>query len=567
MFLENLGKLMQIILKLFSIVGSLGMFLFGMKIMSDGIQKAAGEKLHGILNFITNNRFASVFTGFLITAIIQSSSATTVMVVSFVNAGLLSLVQSIGVIMGANIGTTVTAWIVAYFGFKFKIAEIALPVIAVGIIFFFAKKWNKKSWGEAFIGFGILFLGLANLKNLVPQMNFEFVDSLTGFGYGSIFIFVFIGALITVIVHSSSASVAIIATLLAGKLVSFELAAAMALGSNIGTTIDAYLASIGTTVNARRAARVHLLFNIAGTLWVIPLLYPFLSLVDKIIPGVPVIITGSKAEQVIITTHLAMFHTLFNCCNTLLFIGFVPQIAKLIKKIIPEKKDDSRERYRLKYISTIVQDTPELNIINAKRELSRMAGVTEEMFITFLEVFRNHEKKMTNEVEELKQKEDYTDQMQEEISRYLVECAKENLNEVSAMNVNAMIRIVNELESIGDSCFNLIVLLQRRYDKKIKLYPKAIADIEPYARVVKDFIFFIKEHLNEHLSSEELDKAYILEESINNYRNSLIKESRLRLQSGSAEVKGELLYLDMLRHIERIGDYSLNVAEALRAIH
>ncbi|MCD6396145.1 MAG: Na/Pi cotransporter family protein, partial [Spirochaetaceae bacterium] len=311
--------------QILSIAGSLGLFLFGMKIMSDGIQKAAGDRLKAILNLMTKNRVFAVFTGFFITALIQSSSATTVMIVSFVNAGLLNLGQAIGVIMGANIGTTVTGWIVALLGFKIKITSMALPSIGIGLPFFFSKNINKKEFGEILIGFGLLFLGLAFLKDSVPDIKshpeiLEFIQNLTGYGIGSIILFVIIGSLITVIVQSSSAAMAITLTMAWSGWIDFPTAAAIVLGENIGTTITAYLASIGTSINARRASRAHTLFNIFGVIWMLILFKPFIYLVDIIVPGD--ISAGSNPAS--IPAHLAMFHTLFNLINTIFSIFFIP---------------------------------------------------------------------------------------------------------------------------------------------------------------------------------------------------------------------------------------------------
>ena len=550
------------IYQILEIIGSLGLFLFGMRIMSDGIQKAAGERLHGIMNFMTGNRFAALFTGVAITALIQSSSATTVMVVSFVNAGLLSLTQAIGVIMGANIGTTVTGWIIAIIGFKFKISAIALPAIALGLPLLFIKKLDKKEWGETLTGFGILFLGLSFLKGAVPDINnnpeiLEFLRIFTDSGFWSFLIFVGVGTVVTFVVQSSSAAMAITLTMTYAGWIDYPTAAAIVLGENIGTTLTAYLASIGTNTNAKRASRAHTLFNLIGVIWMAFLFTPFLHFVDIIVPG------DSSTET---QTHLAMFHTLFNLTNSFILVWFIPQITALVTKFVKTPKDELPLKYELKYISTVIQETPELNLMKAKHELSKMAGIIEKMYTSFRTVFNNPDIKMINEVNELREMEDYTDQMQEQITGYISDCTKENLNETSSANANAMIRIVNELESIGDSCFNLIILTQRRYDKSIIIDKSALTDFEPYSDRVFNFIQFIKKHLNEHLSKNELSEAMKLEEEINGMRNSLKKSSQTRLQEGG-NVKGELLYIDLIRHIERIGDYSINIAEALRQIH
>ncbi|MBN2657949.1 MAG: Na/Pi cotransporter family protein [Spirochaetales bacterium] len=545
------------ILIVLEIIGSLGVFLFGMKIMSDGIQKAAGEGLQNVLNRITANRFVAVFTGFFITAIVQSSSATTVMVVGFVNAGLLTLTQSIGVIMGANIGTTVTGWIVSLLGFKLKIAALALEIIAFGLPLYFSKKETRRYWGEFLIGFGILFIGLDFLKESVPSDNqalIDFISPYTNFGFGSIALFVIFGAIITIIVHSSSASMTIVLTMAASGLIGLDVAAAMIMGSNIGTTIDAYLASIGATTNAKRAARVHLLFNVFGVVVILIVFRPFLKMIQWIVPG----------DE--ITTTLAMFHTIFNITNTLVFIWFVPQIAQLIEKLVPEKEtEEDANVYHLDYFSSIIQDTPELNLLQVQKEVVTMTELVEDMFKTYLNVFSNPDKKMGSEVEKLRDQEDYSDQMQEKITAYLLECSKENLNESGRDKATAMIRIVSELESIGDSCFSLIMLSQKKYKKKIPLHDNAIDEIISYSKYVDEFLQFIKLHVNKHLSSEDLEEANVLEDRIDSYRNKLRKQARKKIIEG-ADVKGELLYIDIIRHMEQIGDYCLNIAQTLRKI-
>jgi phosphate:Na+ symporter len=550
--------------QILSIAGSLGLFLFGMKIMSDGIQKTAGDKLKSILNMMTRNRFAAVFTGFFITALIQSSSATTVMIVSFVNAGLLNLGQAIGVIMGANIGTTITGWIVALLGFKFKITAMALPAIGIGLPFFFSKNLNRKDIGEILIGFGLLFLGLSFLKDSVPDIKshpeiLEFIQNFTGYGIGSMIFFVIIGGLITIIVQSSSAAMAITLTMAYSGWIDFPTAAAIVLGENIGTTVTAYLSSLGTSVNARRASRAHTLFNIFGVIWMLILFKPFLLFVDFIVPGD--ILSGS--DQSIIPAHLAMFHSLFNITNTFIGIFFIPQIAFLVRKLVPDKGISDTEEYSFKYISTPIQDTPELFIIPVKAELYKLTEIVEKMFIRFWVVFNNPDKKFGAEVAELKSMEDYTDKMQEEITNYIIDAANDSPQSGKAERITALIRIVNELESIGDSCYSLILLAERRYQKKIPLNKSGIDDLKPYSEIVQKFVEFIKLHLNRYLSDKELKAAIELETEIDNQRKILRKKAQHRLQEGE-NVKGELLYIDMVRHMEHIGDYAMNIAEALR---
>jgi phosphate:Na+ symporter len=561
----RIPEVVEMIIQVLHIIGSLGLFLFGMRTMSDGIQKAAGERLQSILNYMTRNRFSAIMTGFLITAIVQSSSATTVMVVSFVNAGLLQLTQSIGVIMGANIGTTITGWIVAILGFKVDIAALALPAIGIGFFLMLVKKLDKKDLGETMIGFGLLFMGLSFLKDSVPDISkypelLEAISKLSGMGLLSYFIFIVTGALLTIIVQSSSAAMAITLTMAYAGWIDYPTAAAIVLGENIGTTVTAYLASVGTSVNARRASRAHTLFNVFGVIWMTPLFGVFLKLVDYIVPGDVYGVSATMA----LPAHLAMFHSMFNIVNTIVSAFFIKQLAAIVSRLVPE--DGSLPTsYSLKYIRATLQDTPEFYLLTVKRELSKMADIISDMFNRFWDFFSINEKHFGDEVEVQKKMEDLTDKMQEEITKFLSQCSLDNMNQVSAKNVYSMIRITNELESIGDSCYNLMILAERRSKQHIVINQEALDKLLPYVDLVKQFIRFIRSHLNEHLSSENMAVAVKLEEKINKMRNTLKQSASKRLQDGS-NVRSELLYIDIVRHVEQIGDHSLNITQSLNRL-
>lgn len=552
------------ILTIFKLLGALGVFLFGMRVMSEGIQKVAGKRLQSILNYMTANRVAAVFTGFFITSLVQSSSATTVMVVSFVNAGLLSLTQAIGVIMGANIGTTVTTWIVSLIGFKFKITAIALPVIGVALPFMFSKFKKRRDIGEILIGFGLLFLGLMFLKESVPDINnnpevLEFLKNYTDLGFLSFVIFVFVGSILTVLVQSSSAAMAITVTMAYMGWIGFETAAAIVLGENIGTTVTAYLASIGTNVNARRTARAHFLFNIFGVIWMALIFRYFTQFILKIAPW-------DSSLQVNLPLNLSLFHTVFNILNSLIFIPFIIPFAKLVEKLVKPKESDLSTEYKLQYIKTGLQDTGQMNIQTAKSELNKMGELINDMFDTFLKVFRSPDKKMGSTVEKVKAMEELSDQMQVEITKYLVECSKEDLSERSVMNLNAIMRIVNELENIGDSCYKLMLLTERKYDGNIQLHAKAMEEFNDFTALLVESMELYKQRMNEHLEKQVLDMVFKLEVKMNNLRDNLKKATQYRLQEGS-NVKAELLYLDLLKHFEHIGDNNLNIAQALRQVY
>jgi phosphate:Na+ symporter len=560
---------METIIVIFKLLGALGVFLFGMRVMSEGIQKVAGKRLQSILNYMTANRVAAIFTGFFITALVQSSSATTVMVVSFVNTSLLSLTQAIGVIMGANIGTTVTTWIVSLIGFKFKITAIALPVIGVGLPFMFSKFKKRRDIGEILIGFGLLFLGLMFLKESVPDIKnnpeiLEFLKNYTDLGFLSFVIFVFVGSILTVIVQSSSAAMAITVTMAYMGWIGFETAAAIVLGENIGTTVTAYLASLGTNVNARRTARAHFLFNIFGVIWMALIFKFFIQFILNIAPWDPMKVVDGR--MINLPLNLSLFHTIFNIINTLIFIPFIIPFAKLVEKLVKPKESDLSTEYKLQYIKTGLQDTGQMNIQTAKSELNKMVELINDMFDTFLKVFCNPNKKMGSSVEKVKAMEDLSDQMQVEITKYLVECSKEDLSERSVMNLNAIMRIVNELENIGDSCYKLMLLTERKYDSNIQLHAKAMEEFDDFTSLLVESMKLYKQRMNEHLEKQVLDLVYKLEVKMNNLRDNLKKATQYRLQEGS-NVKAELLYLDLLKHFEHIGDNNLNIAQALRQVY
>jgi phosphate:Na+ symporter len=548
-----------------NILGSLGIFLFGMKVMSEGIQKTAGSRLRNILAYMTQNRIAGVFTGFITTCLVQSSSATTVMVVSFANAGLLSLIQSIGIIMGANIGTTITGWLISILGFKFKIASIALPAIGLGLPLVFSKVIKRKNLGEIFVGFGLLFLGLKFLKESVPNIKdnpeiLEFLTAYTDLGILSVFIFIFVGVVLTVVVQSSSAAMTITITMAFKGWIDFPTAAALILGENIGTTITAYLASLGGNYRAKQTARAHMIFNCFGVIWMLIAFRWFVPFIDYLVPG-----DSYLAEN--IPVHLSMFHTLFNITNVLLLIWFVPQIASIVEKMVkPNDEDKDEEEYKLEYFSTNVQPIPEIAIIEAKKEVIAMAELTARMLKLFNKTL-NGEHQIDTSMIEAKQMENKSDQMQEQISTYLAECTKSELSLESSQEAAAMIRLINELESISDSTLNLFIQIQR-FDKDLSLNNQMTSEINKYYLMVLDFINWNNSFINQNISlmSEiDLAKSIKFERAIDSTRNDLLDSSRKRLSEGS-NPKAELVYMDIIKHLEHIGDYSLNISQALEQI-
>ncbi len=543
---------------IFSIVGSLGLFLYGMRIMSDGIQQSAGNRLQKVLNFMTGNRFTAVLTGLVVTAVIQSSSATTVMVVSFVNAGLLTLTQSIGVIMGANIGTTITAWIVSLVGFSLKISALALPAIGIGFIMKVIR-WKYRDLGDMILGFGLLFLGLDFLTKSMPTVTPEMLSFITSFsdrGFVSILLGTGVGLVVTLLVHSSSAATAIVLTMAYGGLIPYNMAAAMILGANIGTTVDAALAAIGTKTAAKRAALVHILFNVIGTVLALIFFNPLLSLVNFLTPG--------TLEGAGVTTHLAMLHTVFNVVNTLIFFPFVKPFAWLVSFLIKdEDTSTSYGPYKLDYIRGSIQEAPEFNIVRAEKEIRDMAGIANYMYTRFSETLLDpQEDKVSDLMSEMQYKEDYADQMREQLTLFLIECTSQQLNYKSERNVSQLLRIIADLEDMTDDCYSMCLILERSVKKELNFKPRELEALAPYIQLVKDFLAFIEENLGRHLTDEQIEYAESVENKIDKSRNKLRKLARKRIEAGE-NVKMELLFIDLVRRIEKVGDYCYNITEAL----
>jgi phosphate:Na+ symporter len=539
------------------IAGSLGLLVYGMRMLSEGVQRSAGDRLQAILNHLTTNRFAAVMTGFLVTVLVQSSSATTVMIVSFVNATLLTLTQAVGAIMGANIGTTVTGWIVAVFGFSFDISTAALPAVGVGAFLVFNRRLRRHDEGEALIGFGLLFLGLGFLKDAVPDVQahpelLERIAALSGHGMASILLFVLVGAFLTILVQSSSAAVTITLTMAYAGWIDYTIAAAIILGENIGTTVTANLAAMGGSVNGRRAARAHLVFNVVGVLWMLTVFHWVLQGVDSVL------------GEALLPTRLALFHTVFNVANTVLFIGFVPFLTKLATRMVPDEGDSApMSPYRLPLPENYTEGRAELYLPELRYEVVRMAGIVETMIADAWQLFRNPSTVTAERLEALSRREDYTDQMKEQISHALAKSSFLSHRKSTTATAVALLRIVDELESIADSSYNVALVADRRSRKKIQIEDAAITDLSPYAEQVLEFAGFVDQLLLDTCSEQDLSRARELERQINAMRNQLKKSSRRRIQEG-AGLKGELLVLDVISHLEHMGDYSLNIAEAIR---
>jgi phosphate:Na+ symporter len=552
-----------------TIFGGLGLFLFGMKIMSESLQLAAGERLKGILWKVSNNRIKGVFTGLFITSIIQSSSATTVMLVSFVSAGLLTLHQSIGIIYGANIGTTITGWLVALIGFKVKITAVALPCIGIGFFIRFISNEKVRYYGEVLLGFGVLFFGLDIMSNAVKDLrNSEAILSVmshySAVDIPSTLIVVAIGTIVTMIVQSSSATVAMTMTLAVNGLIDFPTACAFILGENIGTTITANIAAIGASTEAKQAARAHFLFNFIGVLWIIFIFHRFfIPFVDWLVPGNPysdILAVRSK----VIADHMAAFHTCFNVINTIVFLPFVNILAKLSIKLAPQPEGE-KDEFHLKYISTALVSTPTININQARLETKRMCGIVLEMFDLVMDVFHHPKEKLGTQVEQIIKLENLTDHLEKEISGFLVSILQNNISYEQSEEVSSLLHTVNELERMGDNCESLLKLIRRKYEQGIEFSDEAVKGIDEIASKVREFLVLLNDNITIRNKDIMTDSKF-LEDRIDELRSELRKGHVNRLNEGVCDVNAGLIFIDMLSKFEKIGDHAYNVAESISGV-
>ena len=545
---------MNVAQPILELVGSLGFLLYGMKLMSDGVQQSAGEKLQRALSVLTGNRFMSLLTGLIVTMIIQSSGATTVMVVTFVNAGLMTLTQSVGVIFGANIGTTITAWIVSIFGFNFKISAFAIPVFGLGYFLSIIKKGAYKNWAEAIMGFGMLFLGLSGLSDVFTPEQLGWLFKIQGSGVFAILFGFVIGIIITALLHSSSAFSAIVITMAYNGLVSWELAAAMTLGSNVGSTIDAILASMGTSADSRRAALIHVMFNVFGTVLALIFFKPFLEIVMFVTPG---------RENSNIAIRISMPHTVFKTLSTFIFLPLQNPIVKLTQLIIKDDKETESKTFKLEFTEFLGKESAPTHIIQAEKAIADMTDVVSDMFDKIqIGVTKRNVEFIERYKQESVDSENYVDQMHEQITHYLIKCQSLHITEKQLNHISGMIQIVDELENMSDSCYATLMLIYRSIEKKMKFLQEDMERLLPYLELVRQFLQFIRRNINNQITPEKLELARELEDGIDAFRKDLKKVARKRLEGG-ADVKSELLYIDVIRRIENIGDNCFNISENL----
>ena len=568
------------IFQILTLLGALGMFLYGMNLMSSGLQKAAGDKLRGLLSAMTSNPFKGVMTGLGITTVIQSSSATTVMVVSFVNAGLLTLTQAIGVIMGANIGTTVTAWMVSWLGFKADISLLAVPLMLLGFLFSNSKKNQRQNIGELIVGFCLLFLGLSFMKDSVPDLKetpqvLEFVRAWSGYGFSSVLIFLAFGTILTLILQSSSATMAITLIMLSMGWIPFPMACAMVLGENIGTTITANIAaSIGNT-QAKRAAMSHTIFNVFGVIWAIVFFKPFLALVGRIIElfGLPnpaaegfVVGEADSADSTAALYGLSMLHTLFNTINTFILIWFTKLIEKAVVWIIKTPKNQEKEVFRLKYISAGPLATPELATEQAFDEIIHFAQISRTGLGYAREAIRETDQ---DKFEELRGKlvkyEEISDRIEYEIAAFLNAVSAGDISEETSVKIKAMYKIIGELESLGDSGESISRILSRRNIHKKVFDQDTIKKLEDMVDNVDHAYEAMIENLNEaHKGSlTQIANAYNAEDRINNLRNYLRDAEIEDIEDNKKNYQTSVYYMDIVNELEKMGDFLINISQDL----
>lgn len=578
---------MTTVLNVLSILGGLAMFLFGMALMSEGLQKSAGDRLRSFMASMTSNAFKRVFTGTAVTALVQSSSATTIMVVSFVNAGLLTLGNAIGVIMGANIGTTLTAWITSL-GFSVNIALFAVPMMAVGFLLHSAKKASLKNVGQFLMGFAIMYVGLTFMKDCSNEIlgNYQagmmsFFGSINGFGFWSVLLFLLAGAVLTIVLQASSATMAITMLLAASGLIDFTLAVAMVLGENIGTTITANIAASVANTSAKRAARAHTIFNLVGVIWVLAMLKPIVSLICVIMEGLNFYDPTEASRQLALAANegvalspeemetyknsllygIAMLHTLFNVTNTCVLIWFVPVIEKIVCWMVPSPKGEE-EVFRLKFIQGGPLSTAELSLNEAQQEIIHFAEICNNGFSYIRQAVNEQDPEKFDILnQKLIKYEEITDRIEYEIASYLNDVSKNEISEEAKEKIKSMYKIIGEMESLGDSGEAIGRILKRKMIHK-KVFDEGLLDrLNKMMDMVQNGYYVMIENLkNQNL--HDISNAHNAEYNINECRNMLREEHIINIESDSYSYLTGVYYMDVLSELEKIGDFMINISQA-----
>ena len=563
---------MQLMLQIVTLVGSVAVLMYGMKVMSEGLQKMAGSKLSNVLATMTTNRFTGVLTGAFITASIQSSTATTVMTVSFVSAGLLTLQQAISVIMGANIGTTFTAWIMVLGGGSFDMRFIVYAAILLAVVLIYTKK--NTNLGEFIIGLAFMLLGLTTLKINATEMQLDKIPAVSNFflttsswGYGSYFLYLLVGGLLTFAVQSSAAIMAITMTLCSTHVMPIDMGIALVMGENIGTTITSNVVAMSASTQARRAAMAHLIFNVFGVIWVLCVFRWFVGAICQLwhVPFTPGEVTDVSSDQ--LNAILATFHTAFNVCNVCILIGFVPQIEKLVCMIIPEKKRD--DEGQLKFITGGLMSTSELSIFQAWKEIHVFSIRTHRMLNMVKDLFETEDDAdFTRIFSRVEKYEEICDRMEVEIARYLNQVADGRLSEESKHEVHKMLRIASEIESVGDANYNMARYIMHKHQSKLKYTEYQIKNVHEMFHLVtkalEQMVTTLGENNNYHISDDEFMKAENIENQINNFRNLLKSQNTIMVTDHEYDYLTGVNYMDIILECEKMGDYIINVEEAIK---
>lgn len=558
---------MSVVLVILTIAGASALFLYGLKLMSESLQKIMGDWLQIMLGSISSNRTKGLMTGVFITALIQSSSATTVMVVSFVNAGILRLSEAVGVIMGANIGTTLTAWIVSFFGFQIDISLLVLPLIGLGIPLIFSNNRNVKNWGEMLLGFSLIFIGLGFLKKFIPDAGasvlLDAINFLKTFEYGAYLVFLFIGAVFTAFTRSSNAVFAVIAVLCIKGWISFDLAVSMILGINIGKTLSAIRASQIANTNARRAALAHFFYNLIGIFWgiiLLPVLVKGVVLLTSVIG-----IGNPSIETDAVPLSLALFHTLFNIVNTLVLFQFSRQLTKyIIKKIPLDSKGE--DEFKLTHIKTGMLSTPDASLFQAKRETIVFAESVRKMFMSVERIiFEKSEKEYLTLKEEIVAKEIQADRLEKEIATFLTKVSEGRLSESSSRRLRALYEMIDDMESIADSCNNILNIVERKKVKKIEFPEPINNNIQLMFNMVQESLDIMVTVLT-HDDELPFSMSQETEKEINNFRDILKNEHLDNLEKGIYNYDAGIIYNDIISQSERIGDFAFNVVESYKTL-
>lgn len=551
-----------------SVVGAIGLFLFGMKLMSESLQKITGNKLRSVLNYIASSRIKAVFSGLFITALVQASAVVTVATVSFVNAGVLSLTESIGIVMGANIGTTIKIWLLSFLGFNTQMGIIALPIIGLSFPLLFSKHHTRRSWGGFFVGLSLLFIGLDFLKYLFEGLKdnsflIQFLSNFSEFGFGSVILFVLAGMLITALIQSSSAMVALTIVMCSNGWIPFELGAALILGENIGTTVTANIAAIIANVQGKRTALSHTLFNVIGVIWALIIFKWFVNGVDAISIG---IISRSPLTDVsAMPIGLAVFHTLFNIVNTILLVGFIPALAKLTERIIPSK-DKLDEAFTLKYIGSQFSSS-ELVLMEAKNEIASMARRGRKQFSRIPELLvEKDEIKYAHLFKKITDQEEMIDRIEDEINGYLNQVYQGELSDMGLKKVKSMQRIVKELENVGDTIFHMAKSIDRKNKENVWFMQDQRDNLKKMYDLMYAAFDVLTENLEKDYDKVSLDKAQMLELQINKLRSDLMKEYFEKAVSPDYNNKSSVIYVDLIAASEKMADHMYNINEAISGL-